>query len=87
MITNFKLHNQYGYPMVLKRSDHKYKPETHYEKLLAVLKVIKSKSCKRAEIARILNIHRATVGRLVDELSIHHPILEDDDRKLYLGKI
>ncbi len=34
---------------------------------------------RRAEIARRLGVHRSTVGRDIDELSLHVPIWEDDN--------
>lgn len=41
---------------------------------------------KRAEIARILGVHRSRISRVIDRLSIFLPIAEDENRKLSIDK-
>ncbi len=41
---------------------------------------------KRAEIARILGVHRSRISRVIDRLSVFLPIAEDDCRRLSIDK-
>ncbi len=41
---------------------------------------------KRSEIARMIGVHRSRITRVIDRLSTHLPIIEDDRRNLSIDK-
>ena len=76
------MRNQYGYRTRLVRTDHAERPEGAYALRLRVMELIGSRPMTRSEIARRCAVHRSTVGRVVDELSCYHHVIEDEDRRL-----
>lgn len=78
------MRNQYGYKTRLVRTDHIERPDGPYALRLRVLRMIEAQPMKRAEIARRCGVARCTIGRVIDELSCHHPVVEDDKRRVYV---
>ncbi len=46
----------------------------------------RQEGASRADIARAMGVHRSTVSRCIDDLSIYIPIAEDDNKKLSINK-
>jgi hypothetical protein len=58
--------------------------ETKFLRCRMIEELLKKHSWTRAQLARVFDVHRSTIGRDISDLSVLVPIQEDDSGRLYV---
>ena len=78
--------NDWGYSVALHRTDAPPQERflSKWERCKRIEQLLAQRAYTRAALARRLGVHRATVGRYIDQMSGLLPIAEDDQGRLSL---